>query len=123
MTSDQDRTYDTSALAIVAFDLEARSRPPSDQYAALVDVGNGPQWSLGMNILQDWDGDEWTKLAEVDFVVDEAPHDELVRGAKFALYEGPERVGHLVVTKASSRVAASDWRDSREFVRERREAA
>jgi hypothetical protein len=50
-----------------------------------------------MELLDDLDEEGWVKMAEVDLLVDDAPHDEMVQGAEFAICEGPIEVGRVRV--------------------------
>lgn len=106
------RRYDGTAVAVVEFDPEVRSEPPRGRYAGLVEFGNGRMWSLGMEFLDDLDGEGWNKLAEVDFVAEDAPHSALIQGAQFAICEGPIEVGHVEIRVSSDRVPEGGVRDA-----------
>lgn len=98
------RTYEGTAIAVVQFDPDSRSIPPEESFAGLVDGPEETKWSLGMNIIRDLDDEGWVKVAEVDFVADDAPHQLLVRGANFRLFEGPIEIGSVEIRSASELV-------------------
>ena len=111
--SRNEREYEVSAIADVEFDSGVRSTPPEGWYAPTVrfDENSDESWSIGMKLSQDRDDDVWTKRAQIDFVADEAPHDRLIRGAEFDIYEGPYRVGRIRVITPSNRIPEEGTED------------
>lgn len=87
-----------------------RRHPPSGpRYVAPARVDgqvagpDGANWSMVVEWLtQPTDPIEW--IAEVRYLVDEAPHELLMRGVRFELYEGKKCVARGVVTTPVARV-------------------
>lgn len=104
--------YTVTALAWVEFDPSVRKQPPGERYASLASFdGERPQWTLVAEFPVPLEEESWSGLAEVDFLVDEAPHDLLVGGAEFVWHEGPRAVAKGRLLTASQRVNASRVRD------------
>lgn len=113
MSESGGRIYQGSAVAHIAFDRESRAMPPRERYAALARFNNSePQFSLAATFMEPLDESRWGALALVDFLVDSAPHELLVRGAQFELCEGSTVVARGTVLISSRRVPGSTVRDT-----------
>lgn len=112
--SDQKRKL--TALARVAFLPEAQGgheTPPRERYIAPAQFeGADTPWSLAARFVEPLSADKRTTLAFVDFVVEDAPHDLLVRDATFEWLEGPEVVAQGRVLRSSAYVSDSELVDS-----------
>lgn len=90
-----------------------RTRPPlglgDPPYATVLRFTDEPwphkagSWSLAVAKIESM-GDEYRWLADVHFVVDEAPHESLREGRAFELYEGSKCVARgTVLSEAPAR--------------------
>lgn len=84
-----------------------RTKPPSGpQYSTVVRFEGDPDWpNEAWSIVAEWNPSTTSEefvLAEVGFLVEEAPQHRLVPGAKFELYEGKRVVARGEVVKGMS---------------------
>jgi hypothetical protein len=82
--------------------------PPGPKYIGVVQFEEDPSepfgaWSLAVNFERRFSGGK-VILAQVQFLVDEAPDQLLHSGSRFALFEGRKRVAKGVVLPATVQV-------------------
>lgn len=108
-----ERRYSGTAVARLVFSADVGDVPPRDRYAALSRFGDeAPRFSLTAEFLESLGESRWETLAMVDFLVDSAPHELLVRGAEFDLVEGNTVVAQGIVLISSRHVSSSSVRDA-----------
>lgn len=82
--------------ARIKFDSNARDRPPVDVYVAPTVLEDGSLWSVVCRP-QDVHDEGWGWTAQVEFLAPHAPHEVLISGFRFKLYEGPHAVAEVRV--------------------------
>lgn len=76
-----------------------RKRPPiGTEYYPTIQMENGDTWSLAIRFDRtNVEQNEMKDNCEVGFLFDNAPYHLLKSGAEFIIYEGPHKVGVMVI--------------------------
>ena len=76
-----------------------RKRPPiGTEYYPTIQMENGDTWSLAIRFDRtNVEQNEMKDNREVGFLFDNAPYHLLKSGAEFIIYEGPHKVGVMVI--------------------------